>query len=145
MNINLAIVGTPGVGKTLFCINFAEFLGARNLCYTESSPYGRGQGVVTPETARKTMVSPGPRSNGSVRSFAVNILQGESMRLVLMDTASLKEGKLLTKRERGQLVLTMQALQEADALLHLVDLACTDPARVEAVIGKIELNGKTGI
>lgn len=131
MNLNIAVVGAAKEGKTLFCINFAEFMGARSLCYTERNPSGIGMGVISPETARELMVDPGPRCNGVVRSFAVNLFHRQPQRIALIDTASLKEQSPLPHAERKKLVLTLQALQEADIILHLVDLACKDPARID--------------
>ncbi len=127
MNLKIAVVGAPQAGKTLFCINFAEFLGAKSLCYTEEGPLGRGKGVVAPSQARRLMVHPGTRSNGVMRSFSVNLL-GNSRRIVLFDTVSLKEKNPLPRSERKKLLTTLQALMEADAVLHLVDLTTTDPA-----------------
>ena len=127
MNLQLAVVGAPKTGKTSLCINFAEYLGATNLCYTENGLLGRGRGVISVRQARKLMVHPGSRSNGVMRSFAVN-LPGDSLRrVVLVDTVSLKEQKPLPRRERPKLLLTLQALQEADAVLYLIDLSCSDP------------------
>ena len=131
MNLNIAVVGAAKVGKTLFCINFAEYLGAKNLNYTETGPHGKGRGVILPRTARELMVDPGSRCKGVVRTFAVHLLQRPSRRVALIDTASLKENAPLPKAERTKLLLTLQAIQQADAVLHLVDLSCGDPARAE--------------
>lgn len=131
MNLNIAVVGPAKVGKTLFCINFAEYLGSRSLCYTEQDIVGRKRGMVTPELARKTMVSPGFCCNGVVRSFAVNITGRRPHRLVLVDTASLKDQVPLPERERSKLLLTLQALLEADVVLYLVDLTGNDPAQLD--------------
>jgi hypothetical protein len=131
VNLNIAVVGAAKGGKTLFCINFAEYLGARALCYTENSPFGAGRGVTTPETARALMVDPGPRCNGVVRSFAVNRPHRQPRRIALIDTASLKEKSPLPRAERKKLILTLQALQEADAVLYLADLACYDPVGID--------------
>lgn len=131
MNINLVAVGASRVGKTLFCINFAEYLGAKNLCYTENGPLGRNRGVVLPHDARNLMVHPGPRCNGVVRTFAVNLPLGNPRRIALVDTASLKAKTPLPRSERVKLILTLQALEEANAVLYLVDLSCGDPAHLD--------------
>lgn len=128
MNLKLAVVGAPKTGKTSFCINFAEYLGAKNLCYTENGPLGRGRGVIVPSKARQLMVHPGPRCNGVMRSFSVNLLRSHLRHIVLVDTVSLKEKTPLPRSERQKLLLTLQALQEADAVIYLMDLSCNDPA-----------------
>lgn len=131
MNLTIAVTGAAGAGKTLFCINFAEHLGARSLCYSEIGPHGRGRGALLPRDARRRMVGPGPGVNGAVRTFAVNMPGPQPRRIALIDTAALKPGPRLTRPERRKLVLTLQALQEADTVLHLVDLSSPDPKATE--------------
>lgn len=131
MNINLAVVGGYRVGKTMFCINFAEYLGAKTLCYTEIGPHRKGRGVISPREARELMVHPGPHSNGVVRTFAVHLMRRPGLRLAFMDTASLKGGVSLNHGERCKLILTLQALEESCAVIYLIDLTVEDPAALE--------------
>ncbi len=131
MNLKLAVVGAPKTGKTSFCISFAEYLGAKNLCYTENGPLGKGRGVIMPSQAHRLMVHPGPRCNGVMRSFSVNFLKSNPKRIEFIDTVSLKESIPLPPSERHKLILTLQALQDADAVLYLMDLSCTDPAHID--------------
>ena len=130
MNLQVAVVGAPKMGKTSLCINFAAYLGAKNLCYTENGPMGRGKGAISVLEARKLMVHPGPRSNGVMRSFSVNLPGDRPRRVVLVDTVSLKEQQPLPRRERQKLLLTLQALREADAVFYLIDLCCSDPVLI---------------
>lgn len=135
MNLTVAITGPSRAGKSLFCINFAEYLGARTLCYHEEGPHGRGRGAVSPAEARRLMVEPGRRSNGVVRTFVVNLKRGAtSLRLALVDTIALRAVKPLPRMNRAGLVLTLQYVQKADALFYLVDLCDVDPAHL-AFIG----------
>lgn len=130
MNLAVAVVGASRVGKTLFCINFAEYLGARTLCFFEEGPRGRARGAASPAEARRTMMHPGKSLNGVVRTFAVNLAGQRSTRLALVDTASLKEATPLPQRERAKLVLTVQSIQKAAVVLYLVDLSGNDPSRI---------------
>lgn len=131
MNMKIAVLGAAKSGKTLFCINFAEYLGARSLWYTESSPHGTSRGVVSPHEARKLLVDPGSRLNGAVRSFAVHLPGMRRSRIVLVDTASLKEKDPLPPVDGKYLSLTLQALRQADTALYMVDLSCGDPSRLD--------------
>lgn len=131
MNLNMAVVGADRVGKTLFCINFAEYLGVRSLSYTEAGGAGRGRGSLSPAAARELMVNHGRRGNGVVRTFAVHLLQQPYRRIALIDTASLKEKNPLPRFERSRLMLTLQAIHSAEAVLQMIDLSCSDPARLE--------------
>ena len=70
MNLSVAVVGASGAGKTLFCINFAEYLGAHSLSYTEAGKAsGRRRALLSPAAARRLMVEHGRRSNGVVRTL----------------------------------------------------------------------------
>ncbi len=77
------------------------------------------------------MVDPGPRCNGVVRTFAVHLLRHPPQRLALIDTASLKDKLPLPREERRKLTITLQALQESDAVLHLIDLSTADPVAAD--------------
>lgn len=131
MNLSVAVVGASGAGKTLFCINFAEYLGARSLSYTEAGKAGWGRGLLSPAVAREMMVEHGRRSHGVVRTFAVHLPPRPYRRLALIDTAALREKKPLPRSERSRLVLTLQTIESADLVLMLVDLSCADPAILE--------------
>lgn len=127
MNLSLAVVGASGVGKTLFCINFAEYMGAGNLNYTEYARGRQGRGLLSPAGARRLMVGRGSRGNGVVRIFNVHLPTPPYRRLALIDTAALKERSPLPPGERSRLLLTLQAMERADLILMLFDLGCTDP------------------
>ena len=132
MNLSVAVVGAAGAGKTLFCINFAEYIGAHSLSYTEAGKAaGRRRALLSPAAARRLMVEHGRRSNGVVRTFAVHLPTQPYRRLVLIDTAALKEKSPLPRPERSRLVLTLQAIESADLVLLLIDLSCSDPAILE--------------
>ena len=130
MTLTIAVVGAARVGKTLFCINFAEYLGARSLSYIECGSAGEGRGTLSPAAAREMMVHRGRRSGAVVRTFTVHLSPRQTWRrIALIDTASLVEKKPLTRAARTALLLTLQASHSAAAVLQLVDLSCHDPAR----------------
>lgn len=128
MNLSLAVIGVSGVGKTLFCINFAEYLGACSLSYTEAGGGRRGRGLLSTAGARRLMVGRGRCGSGVVRTFTVHRLLKPYGRLALIDTAALQQAEPLPRRERSRLRLTLQALERADFILMLLDLSCSDPA-----------------
>lgn len=128
MNLELAVVGAPGAGKTLFCINFAEYMGARNLSYAEAAEGSRGRGLLSPAGARKLMVGRGRRNGGVARTFTVHLPAPPHRRLTLIDTPALQAGSPLPRLGRAMLLLTLQALAGADLVLMLIDLSCADPA-----------------
>lgn len=131
INLNLAVVGTAGVGKTLFCINFAEYMGAASLSYSEVGREGEGRALLSPAGARRLMVGRGRRGSGVVRTFTVHLPLRPYRRLALIDTAALPEREPLPRFERPRLALTLEALARANLILLLIDLSCADPVREE--------------
>lgn len=127
----MAVVGAARVGKTLFCINFAEYLGARSLSYIQAGAAGRGRGLLSPAVARELMVNHGRRGNGVVRTFTVHLLQQPCRRIAIVDTVSLKEKNPLPRSDRPGLLLTLQAIQNSAVIVQMIDLSCSDPARFE--------------
>ena len=97
MNLQLAVVGAPKTGKTSLCINFAEYLGATNLAIRKTACWAAA-GVISVRQARKLMVHPGSRSNGVMRSFAVNLPGYSLRRVVLVDTVFVEQKP--SRRER---------------------------------------------
>ncbi|NLA12245.1 MAG: GTPase domain-containing protein [Firmicutes bacterium] len=130
MNLAMAVVGTAGAGKTLFCINFAEYMGAGSLSYSEVSGGNERRALLSPAGARNLMVGRGRRGNGVLRTFTVH-LTGPLRRLSLIDTAALPERDPLPRFERSRLALTLQAVAGADLILLLIDVSCADPAHEE--------------
>lgn len=131
MSLALAVVGTAGVGKTLFCINFAEYMGAGCLSYSEMVAGGERGALLSPAGARRLMVGRGRRGSGIVRTFTVHLALGPYRRFALVDTAALPEKDPLPRFERSRLALTLQAVARADLVLLLVDLSCVDPVYEE--------------
>lgn len=129
MTLKIAVVGALGSGKTLFSINWCEYLGATRLYYYELNGDGRREGIITPQAARDKMVF-----NGHCRAahtFIVNRPGKFPSRLALIDTFCLQEKPDLTAAERTKLFLTLQVLSGADVILNLVDLTLSDPPRME--------------
>lgn len=128
MNLSVAVIGASGVGKTLFCINFAQYLGAGHLNYTEVVGKRRGRGLLSIAGARRLMVGRKGGGRGAVRTFTVCLPLKPLRRLALIDTAALQHVEPLPPRERSRLLLTLRALERADLILMLLDLSCSDPA-----------------
>ncbi|HHX86599.1 MAG TPA: hypothetical protein GX693_00290 [Firmicutes bacterium] len=129
MTLKIAVVGAPGSGKTLFCINWARYLGATRIQFCEFTAAGKREGIITPQAARDKMAVNG--SSQTARTFIINRPGKIPSRLTLIDTPCLRGKPDLTSSERSKLSLTLQILSEVDVIFNLVDLACSDPLRME--------------
>jgi predicted GTPase len=112
------IVGKPNAGKTLFFINFAEYLGLRLLW-----PTGGGA-PLSPCQARRLLVDDTPHRTRRLQRAAVRVASGLGSRAaVLVDSTGLTEGISPDAEVRQGMARTLQAMQRAQLVLHLVDAA----------------------
>lgn len=118
-----AIVGKPNAGKTLFLVNFAEFLGLRELELTVNQPGGPSlKRRFTTESARRELVSPRPHETLALQSAEVKLPVRKTVRLVqLTDTSGLVDGIHDSPEVRQAMVQTLKKLRNADLIIHLVD------------------------
>lgn len=119
------IIGKPNAGKTLFLINFAEFLGARELKLVKG---WRGRGgayeefSLTLPRARALLVSAQPHTTRELQTVEVFLPRGKGKRHVsLTDTSGLVDGIHQDESVRRAMAKTFRAIHDADFILHLID------------------------
>jgi predicted GTPase len=114
------IVGRPNAGKTLFVLNFAEFLGAREWCLQRA-------GDSAGPAQRQALVSPHPHTTRTVQVLPVTFRLGKRrITLQLVDTAGLSDGIHADPAVRGAQALTIQRLLDAPVILHMFDASVTN-------------------
>src|SRR5690606_12334408 len=88
------IIGKTNVGKTLFAIQFAAFLGLRELTVTSKSPDGETERrTYSIDEAVRELVSEGAHRTRSLQSITVELPVGKGVkRFELLDTSGLIEG-----------------------------------------------------
>jgi len=132
------ILGKPNCGKTLFLLNFAEYLGYRQLeiARRETDHTQHSQTYELSE-ARLSLVSPMPHHTRALQVVHVRFPKGKSRcDVALTDTTGLCEGihhELAVRRSMAQ---TMQRLRQTQLVLHIID-----GSRVGAV-GSVEAMGE---
>lgn len=122
---NCLIVGKPNVGKTLFLVNFSEYLGLRLLEVSIQSADGTVSSVrVTPAEGRRDLVNPFPHKTTYLQSVAVILPRGKTRRsLLLVDTVGLPDGIHPDAAIRRAMVDTIRRIREARLVLHVMDVA----------------------
>ncbi len=117
------IVGLPNSGKTLFTLNFAAYLGIRNVEVTSRAP----DGLITSrnfsiEQARRELCSPGMHKTRSLQSVALRLTVGKTaINFKLTDSCGLTPQITHEEGLRKGMAQTIGAMRSADFILHIVD------------------------
>ncbi len=117
------VIGRPNVGKTLFTINFAEFLGQRRLEVLfrprDGASYTRLYSV---PQARADLVSEEPHQTVALQSVVLSVPRGKTVRrVVLTDSTGLTDDVHPASAVRRAMADTLRQVGEAAFILHLVD------------------------
>ena len=152
------VIGRPNVGKTLFVVHFAEFLGQKRLEVVfrprDGASYTR---VYTVAQAQADLVDDTPHRTLAMQSVVLKVPRGKSLRkLVLTDSTGLTDAVHPSSTVRRAMADTVRGVAGARMILHLIDPASglggidLDIARYgKAVDGylvlanKIDLPGRT--
>lgn len=117
------ILGKVGCGKTLFLLNFSEYLGISAIEMTQQEPDG-GQKTLqmAVNEARKTMVSPNRHTTRTSYTMTLSIPKGKGKKqFYLTDTPGLIESIHPDREIRLGIVQAIKQLKTADVVLHLMD------------------------
>lgn len=119
------VIGKTNVGKTLFVINFADYLGVRNLAVTIRYPdHALASQTVSLEQALREWVSAAPHHTRALHGVRLEIPVGKGAKeFEIVDTAGLIEGIPKETGIRRAMAQTLAMVREADLVLHMVDAA----------------------
>lgn len=134
------VLGKTNVGKTLFVVNFANYLGLRHLSVTTRHPvHGVSNQTIDIESAVKEWVSDAPHQTRALHSLKLEIPIGKGVKqFEIVDTSGLIEGIPKEAAVRRAMAQTLAAVREADLVLHVVDaVQATTKGAVEA-IGEVD-------
>ncbi len=112
------VIGGPNTGKTLFTINFVEYLGHRRLTIL-SNGGRRARTTLSPQAARQSLVSAREFSTRTLMELEVRL--GRGIRLTLIDTVAISDLVHPDTSLRRAMAETVDVIRRAHVLLHLVD------------------------
>lgn len=123
MNKYCLIVGKVNVGKTLFFLNFAEYLGLKNMEVTFRFPSGRTfNKSYRLDEARKELVGMGKNKTLCLQSVKIDVPVGKGKKKIdLVDTTGLVDGIHEENEVRRSMAQTISMLKNADLILHIID------------------------
>lgn len=129
------LVGQANVGKTLFLVNFAAWLGARAIqLFSVTSDGTRAAADVSLGRARTVLVGDRPHTTLALQGVQLRIGHKKGDRMVqLLDSTGLADRIHPDPSVRAGMAQALRALREADAILHMVDAEAAGTADATAV------------
>lgn len=140
------IIGRPNVGKTLFAIRFAEFLGiaVARISFAEAGGR-RWQADYSVSGALGDLTGSTPHQTRQLQSFTLRLPAGKgSKQFELVDTSGLVDGIHPDRSIRLAMAQTLATVKDATVLLHMLDAAAVGrggEARApgeEAAVGEVD-------
>lgn len=114
----------PNVGKTCFVINFAEYMGVKELKfhvrqragYTAINSYSLSE-------ARKKLISVKENTTKEVQLIKLEINKGKTIReLQLIDSCGLSDGIHPDEEVRLAMARTLRLIRDTEFILHIIDI-----------------------
>lgn len=128
------VVGKPNAGKTLFALNFAAFLGLQTVRWQLVDSDGcRREQLMPIERARRRLVSSAPHKTLQSLTLPIPIRSRKPDKtLRLLDTAGIVDGITDRADVRHAMADTLERVQTASLVLHIVDASEVESSAVEA-------------
>lgn len=117
------VIGRANVGKTLFVLNFAEYLGLNEIEMVIRFPNGFSTTKrYAIEQARRELTGVGPHKTRCLQSVQLDLPQGKGRKRVqLTDTAGLIDSIHQDVEVRRAIAQTLNVLRQGEVLLHIID------------------------
>ncbi|AEJ39819.1 GTP-binding protein HSR1-related protein [Sulfobacillus acidophilus TPY] len=117
------IVGRPNVGKTLLALNFAQYVGHRDIRWLTADeggePFTRRLWV---ERARRELVSPSAPKTRRLQTFQVELRDRRHPDpWAFIDTVGLDHQISEDPQVRQQIAMTLERMARSPVVLHVVD------------------------
>ncbi|MDI3535023.1 MAG: hypothetical protein PWQ82_1388 [Thermosediminibacterales bacterium] len=134
------IIGKTNVGKTLFTINFANYLGSKILEFVFDY-HDNGQIVkkYSLEKAKKELTSINPHKTLCLQKININIPVGKGKKqLEIIDTSGLIDGIHKEENVRKAISHTLAAIRHSHLILHMVDASAVIKKDTISSLGEID-------
>lgn len=134
------VIGKTNVGKTLFALQFAAYLGVDSLEITFEEPGGERRKASLPvEQAIRELSSEEPHQTRCLQSIRVELPVGKGVKeFDIVDSSGLIDGVHGDARVRRAMAQTLAAVRDADLILHLVDAAKAGGSGVLKAVGDVD-------
>lgn len=119
------ILGSTNVGKTLFMLNFAQYLGIQKIFIRFEYPDGKVLNKeLSIETAKNTLSSNTPHKTKCLQSIKVKIPIYKGVKEIeIMDTSGLIDGIHPDINIRSSIIQTLDQIINSHLILHMIDVS----------------------
>jgi len=134
------VIGKANVGKTLFAINFAGYLGITRLEIEFTPPGGESyRHTLSQKEALNELTNTTPHHTLGLQSIQIQMpgLKGRK-RFTLVDTSGLTEGVPEEVMIRRAMAQTLAQVREAAVILHLIDANSVDKLGAVETMGEVD-------
>ena len=134
------VIGRPNVGKSLFVINFAEYLGFENIEVKISFPNGFSTvNQYSIPQARQELTGLGPHKTRCLQAIHLNIPARKGYKRVkITDTTGLMDTIHQDMEIRKAIAQTLGAIRQADIIIHMIDAHNPYATSTPALLGEVD-------
>ena len=121
----IIIIGKTNVGKTLFMINFAHYMGLRRIYINQVYPDGRAfKKEMLIQQAISYLSSSSSFKTQCLQSINLSIPVNKGMKeITITDTSGLCDGIHPSLTVRQSISQTLKRLDDSDVILHFIDIS----------------------
>ena len=136
----MIVVGRPNVGKTLFCLSFAEFLGMQSVNMNfVSCDRGCTSRTISLSEAKTLLAGQREHQTLDLQSMILTLPWGKGRKqFELIDTTGLADSIDFEPHVRKAMAHTLQCMRQADVIFHILD--CSQVARLGFLKGIGEID-----
>jgi len=134
------IIGKPNVGKTLFLINFSEYLGYKNVELKKVAYDGSTSSKVFSIKDAKIALSSGTAfKTHSLQSLQIDIpsIKGKKT-FEFFDSSGIIDGIHGNFHFRKAMAQTLSLIAECDILLHIIDISALEQKNSISGMGEVD-------
>ncbi len=135
-----SIIGKTNVGKTVFFINFTNYLGANSFEIEYMSMDGtKSKEKLSHKQAVSKLVDDKIHKTRCVQSLIVDMPIGKGKKKIqLIDTAGLIDGIHPDGNIRKSISQTLSVIRESDAVLHIIDASTANRSDLPSSMGEVD-------
>ncbi|AEE91471.1 GTP-binding protein HSR1-related protein [Tepidanaerobacter acetatoxydans Re1] len=135
-----AIIGKTNVGKTLFLINFAEYLGVKsfNIEFVNNTGSKTSEKII-PQTAVSYLVDKNPHKTRCLQSIIINVPVGKGKKKIkIVDTSGFIDGIHPNIEIRKAISQTLTTVRDSDIILHIIDASAVKNKDLPSSMGEVD-------